>query len=203
MKYHKLIKGVFAVLKENMNAEEASVIAKESQKRFLELCEENRDEAEALKKHTVRRIYPVLALYETMLKHGIEKEKAAFYIREYFLRYCAKVVPHMQRIISLFGLAKRMPSVFMKVSAKSFPPEAGFEYEFPQRQQNEARFNIVSCPYMKTCQKYGYTELCTIFCDTDDASYGNMHKDLKWGRTKTIGRGDDCCNFLLEYRKDQ
>ncbi|MBQ6608822.1 MAG: L-2-amino-thiazoline-4-carboxylic acid hydrolase [Oscillospiraceae bacterium] len=38
------------------------------------------------------------------------------------------------------------------------------------------------------------------FCDADDICYGNMHPKLIWGRTKTIGRGDECCNFLLQYR---
>ena len=27
-----------------------------------------------------------------------------------------------------------------------------------------------------------------------------IEKRFPWGRTKTIGRGDECCIFLLEYR---
>ncbi len=30
--------------------------------------------------------------------------------------------------------------------------------------------------------------------------YGNLHPQLIWGRTTTIGRGGACCNFLLQYR---
>ena len=41
--------------------------------------------------------------------------------------------------------------------------------------------------------------ITTAFCDGDDAGYGNLHPRLIWGRTKTIGRGDECCNFLLQY----
>ena len=37
--------------------------------------------------------------------------------------------------------------------------------------------------------------------DGDDAGYGNLHPKLIWGRTKTIGRGGDCCDFLLEYKE--
>lgn len=32
---------------------------------------------------------------------------------------------------------------------------------------------------------------------TMKADYGNMHPKLKWGRTKTLGRGNDCCDFKL------
>ena len=42
-------------------------------------------------------------------------------------------------------------------------------------------------------------EITRAFCDGDDAGYGHLHPKLIWGRTKTIGRGGDCCDFLLEY----
>ena len=29
----------------------------------------------------------------------------------------------------------------------------------------------------------------------------NLHPRLIWGRTKTIGRGDDCCDFMLKYKE--
>lgn len=201
VKYQKIINGVYEILKEDFSATTAEDMAKQAQERFLELCEENKNDVRELKKHTFGRIYPSIAIYETLLDRGMGKEEAASYIREFFLRYCAKTVPHLKRIIALPGMAKKIPDLFMKIGISAFPIEAGFEYEFPPKKKNEARFNIVSCPYMKTCQKYGHPELCTVFCDSDDVAYGDMHKDLKWGRTKTIGRGNDCCNFLLEYTK--
>ena len=96
-------------------------------------------------------------------------------------------------------LAKRIPKLFMKISLKSFGTNAGFEYAFPESSGNEARFNIVRCPYYETCKRYGCPEITTAFCDGDDAGYGNLHPRLIWWRTKTIGRGDECCNFLLQY----
>ena len=43
-------------------------------------------------------------------------------------------------------------------------------------------------------------ELCHCFCDSDDVSYDNLHPKLLWHRTKTLGRGNDCCNFCLKIR---
>lgn len=140
------------------------------------------------------------AVYEAFQAEGVGPEKAAWYIREYFQCFSAKTVPHLQRIIKVVGLARKIPKLFMKISVKSFGTDAGFEYEFPESHGNEARFNIVHCPYYETCNRYGCPEITTAFCDGDDAGYGNLHPNLIWGRTKTIGRGDECCNFLLKYR---
>ena len=58
-----------------------------------------------------------------------------------------------------------------------------------------------------TAAKNGATiaaeEITRAFCDGDDAGYGNLHPKLIWGRTKTIGRGGDRCDFLLEYKKEE
>ena len=126
-------------------------------------------------------------------------DEAAWYIREYFQHFAASYVPHLQRAIRMFGIAKRIPALFMRISVKSFGTDAGFEYEFPESSGNEARFNIVHCPYYETCKRYGCPEITHVFCDGDDAGYGNLHPKLIWGRTKTIGRGGDCCDFLLKH----
>jgi hypothetical protein len=196
----RLIKTACAIAAEEIGKQKADRIAEAAQKRYEELLAENADDSKALKAHTFKRIYPSIAVYEAFQAEGVGPEKAAWYIREYFQRFSAKTVPHLQRIIKVVGLARKIPKLFMKISVKSFGTDAGFEYEFPESHGNEARFNIVHCPYYETCNRYGCPEITTAFCDGDDAGYGNLHPNLIWGRTKTIGRGDECCNFLLKYR---
>lgn len=91
----------------------------------------------------------------------------------------------------------------LNISLKLFGSDAGVEYAFPQTQENEARFNIVSCPYYETCKRYGCTRIVRAFCAGDDAGCSHLHPDLFWGRTKTIGRGADCCDFVPAYRKNK
>ncbi|MGX8686673.1 MAG: L-2-amino-thiazoline-4-carboxylic acid hydrolase [bacterium] len=197
-----LIKKTCAIAAEEIGEYRAGKIAEAAQKRYEKMLAENADDSKALRAHTFRRIYPSIAVYEAFQEEGVESEKAAWYIREYFQRFSAKTVPHLQRVIKVFGLARKIPKLFMKISETSFGADAGFEYEFPESHGNEARFNIVHCPYYETCRRYGCPEITTAFCDGDDAGYGNMHPKLIWGRTKTIGRGDDCCNFLLQYKEE-
>ena len=61
---------------------------------------------------------------------------------------------------------------------------------------------MTKCPYLDLCNQLGYSQLAPIFCATDDACYGNMHKYLKWKRTKTMARGGDFCDFDLKIEKD-
>lgn len=44
-------------------------------------------------------------------------------------------------------------------------------------------------------------ELCRCFCDSDDITYDGLHPKLLWHRTKTLGRGNDCCDFGLMIQK--
>lgn len=198
---NRLIRTTCAIAAEDIGRERARRIAATAQKRYEALCVENASDSKALCAHTFRRIYPGIAVYETLRAEGVEPEKAAWTIREYFQRFSAKTVPHLQRTIRVLGLAKRIPGWFMKISLHSFGMDAGFVYAFPETHGNEARFNIVRCPYYEACKRYGCPEITRCFCDGDDAGYGSLHPKLLWGRTKTIGRGGDCCDFLLKYEE--
>lgn len=198
---NRLIRTTCAIAAEDIGRECARRIAATAQKRYEALCVENASDSRALRTHTFRRIYPGIAVYETLRAEGIKPEKAAWTIREYFQRFSAKTVPHLQRAIRVLGLAKRIPGWFMKISLHSFGTDAGFVYAFPETHGNEARFNIVRCPYYEACKRYGCPEITRCFCDGDDAGYGSLHPKLLWGRTKTIGRGCDCCDFLLKYKE--
>lgn len=57
---------------------------------------------------------------------------------------------------------------------------------------------MTKCPYHDACVRYGCLELCRCFCDSDDITYDGMHPKLLWRRTKTLGRGEDCCDFCLK-----
>ena len=201
MRIHRLIKTTCNIAAADIGKQKAGRIAEAAQKRYEELCSENASDPKALRMHTYKRIYPGIAVYKAMRATGISQEKAVWYIREYFQQFAKRLEPYIQCNLKIPGLAKRLPAIFMKISQKAFGTDAGFLYEFPKRQDNEMRANMVRCPYYETCKRYGCPEITVAYCDSDDATYGNMHPNLIWGRTKTIGHGADCCDFSLEYRQ--
>ena len=202
MRVQRLIKETCKIVSEDVGEVKAAQIARSAQKRYEALRAENSSDSKELRSHSYKRIYPGIAVYEAMRSEGISQEKAVWYIREYFQRIAAKRVPFFQRAIKTFGLARKFPYLFMAGIKKSCQPNAGFVYELPESHDNEARINIVRCPYFEICKRYGCPEITSAYCDSDDAGYGNLHPNLIWGRTKTIGHGGDCCDFLLEYKEE-
>lgn len=202
MRVQRLIKETCKIVSEDVGKVKAAQIARSAQKRYEALRAENSSDSKELRSHSYKRIYPGIAVYEAMRAEDISQEKAAWYIREYFQRLAAKRVPFFQRAIKTFGLARKFPHLFVVGVKKSCQPNAGFVYELPESHDNEARINIVRCPYFEICKRYGCPEITSAYCDSDDAGYGNLHPNLIWGRTKTIGHGGDCCDFLLEYKEE-
>ena len=201
MRVQRLIKETCRIVSEDVGKVKAAQIARSAQKRYEALRAENSSDSKELRSHSYKRIYPGIAVYEAMRAEDISQEKAVWYIREYFQRLAAKRVPFFQRAIKTFGLARKFPYLFVAGVKKSCQPNAGFVYELPESHYNEARINIVRCPYFEICKRYGCPEITSAYCDSDDAGYGNLHPNLIWGRTKTIGHGGDCCDFLLEYKE--
>ena len=201
MRVQRLIKETCRIVSEDVGKVKAAQIARSAQKRYEALRAENSSDSKELRSHSYKRIYPGIAVYEAMRAEDISQEKAIWYIREYFQRLAAKRVPFFQRVIKTFRLARKFPYLFVAGVKKSCQPNAGFVYELPESHDNEARINIVRCPYFEICKRYGCPEITSAYCDSDDAGYGNLHPNLIWGRTKTIGHGGDCCDFLLEYEE--
>ena len=82
-------------------------------------------------------------------------------------------------------------------------PAAGFAATELQTSGGVWRIDMTKCPYHDASVHYGCPELCTCFCDSDDITYDHLHKRLYWHRTKTLGRGDDCCDFCLRIREEE
>ena len=53
---------------------------------------------------------------------------------------------------------------------------------------------ITKCLWHDACVKFECPELCALFCDVDDVTYGGLRK-IGFSRSKTLGYGGDCCDF--------
>ena len=104
-------------------------------------------------------------------------------------------------LLHIPGLYRLVPGVFVKSTRSVFGPAAGFDSKELQVGNGIWRVDMVKCPYHDTCVAYGCPELCCCFCDSDDISYTGLHPKLIWHRTKTLGRGDDRCDFCIKIMK--
>ena len=93
-----------------------------------------------------------------------------------------------------------MPGIFSEQTPKLFGVTAGFASRDIQTTGGVWRIDMTKCPYHDASVHYGCPELCHCFCDSDDITYDSLHPKLYWHRTKTLGRGGDCCDFCLKLR---
>lgn len=168
--------------------------------RFNALCAENSDEPEAVRKHTRSRIYPAIAVFESLVVAGVTREDSAQLILDFYRIRARKPAKAIQNLLKIPGLYKVVPKLFLVGVEKMFGPDAGFKAKHYETEKGCFRMDMLECPYMNICKKYGCPEIVPAFCASDDVAYGNMHPKLIWGRTKTLGCGDDCCDFKLTVK---
>ena len=99
------------------------------------------------------------------------------------------------------GLYKKVLGIFAAQTPKFFGNSAGFEANEIWTTSGVWRIDMTRCPYHDECVRCGCPELCHCFCDSDDITYDGLHPKLVWHRTKTLGRGDDCCDFCMKIIK--
>ena len=95
-----------------------------------------------------------------------------------------------------------VPTIFRKVANKSFNENAEFKKKDISVSKKIWRIDMIKCPYKDFMTKYNCPNLCQCFCDSDDTVYEGLHKNLIWERTKTLGRGNDCCDLCIKLKNN-
>ncbi len=179
----------FPSQKETLNAE--------FDKRLDKMRTENADVSEEKQFHLERQILPGIAAYET-LQTVMPKEEALNTVHRYVEKRAENMCGKLKGLLHIPCLYRIVPALFTKGMRKMFGEKAGFKSVERQTDGGVWRVDMLKCPYNDTCIQYGCPELCHCFCDSDDITYGHMHSKLIWQRTKTLGRGDDCCDFCVK-----
>jgi hypothetical protein len=74
-----------------------------------------------------------------------------------------------------------------------YPPE-GWRFEWVEDSDQCIAYDARECFYLNVLTFYGAPELTAHLCAIDDLLYGDL-RGISWERTKTLGRGDDRCDF--------
>lgn len=170
--------------------------------RFESLCLENPNESDALQAHTHEKIYPAIAFYDSVAEVTGNRESGLRILEKYYTTRCKKAAHGMQIILKIPGTYKLVPKLMAKMIGRFFGSDATFEAVHHPVVDGDCRVDMTYCPYHAACLKYGCPDLCHIFCNSDDITYGNLHPKLVWARTKTLGRNDDCCDFRMYIKDD-
>lgn len=167
--------------------------------RLAQLRRENADATPEKQQHLEGQILPGIAIYE-VLQTVMSKEQALQTVHGYVEQRAWKLKKIFRAVMHLPGFYKKVPGIFAEQTPKLFGTAAGFAAREIQTTGGVWRIDMTRCPYHDACVQYGCPELCPCFCDSDDITYDGLHPQLVWHRTKTLGRGNDCCDFCLKLR---
>lgn len=165
---------------------------------YQRLLLENKGMDASLKKHMNDAILPAVSFYRVLQSNGYSRKEAFQMIRKSVL----ETAKPMEQFLESFGKFPLFFPIFRrmcKLSTKTSYGGKGWSFLWKQNTPNKIEWECRSCVYFNQFCRYEMQELTTIFCESDDVVYGNI-KNARWGRTQTIGRGAEFCDFRF-YRE--
>lgn len=146
-------------------------------------------------KTLIQTILPRIALYKSLQAEGLSDDDVYKYMRKYMLEIVAakkhSSTAKMEIVPGFYAIYSR---VFLKIMQTTDLQESVQEYG-----KDYFNVTITKCLWHTACVENGCEELCRLFCDVDDVTYGGLRK-IGFTRSKTLGYGGDCCDFHM-FRK--
>lgn len=159
------------------------------------LIENTENKSENQMKKLTGTILPRIALYKTLLKEDVSQEDVYGYMRKYMIhKVAAKKHSSTAKMELVPGFYSIYSKIFLKIMRTTDLQES-------TQEQGTDYYNITitKCLWHTACVENGCEELCSLFCDVDDVTYGGLKK-IGFSRTKTLGYGGNCCDFHF-FRK--
>ena len=148
--------------------------------------------------HTDDFIFPAAAIYLALKKYA--PNEAYGIMKKTMKEKSEQSGRSLAKMARIPGFTRFFLSLWPPVSRKMFGEASGFKNVFYPTEKGCFRMDITQCPYHKYLNELGCPELNILFCDSDFYSYGNI-PGLKFTRTKTIGAGNELCDFKMELVK--
>jgi hypothetical protein len=145
--------------------------------------------------HTDGFIFPAAAIYFALKEYA--PDEAYDIMKTTMKKKSEQSGKSLAKMARIPGFTRFFLSLWPPVSRKMFGEASGFKNVFYPTPKGCFRMDITQCPYHKYLTELGCPELNVLFCDNDVYSYGNI-PGLKFTRTKTIGAGDELCDFKME-----
>ena len=146
-------------------------------------------------KTLIQTILPRIALYKSLQAEGLSEDDVYKYMRKYMLEIvAAKKHSSTAKMEIVPGFYAIYSKVFLKIMQTTDLQESVQEHG-----KDHFNVTITKCLWHTACVENGCEELCRLFCDVDDVTYGGLKK-IGFTRTETLGYGGDCCDFHM-FRK--
>lgn len=156
------------------------------------------DLPKGVKLHTDSFIFPAAAIYLAMRE--IDPDQAFAVMTKVMKERSEKIGGKLAGFTKLPGARRLFMNIWDPMCRNMFGEKSGFQNVFYPKEKDVYRMDITACPYHKYLTELGCPEINRLFCENDVYTYGSL-PGIRFIRTKTIGQGDELCNFRLELEK--
>ena len=188
-------KQIKAFLIEEFGKDRGNLLFDRQENTLNKLIENTENKTKNQMKTLTHTILPRVALYKALSEGDLEKEDVYKYMRKYMMdKVAEKKHASTAKMEKVPGFYFIYSSVFLKIMRTTDLQES-----VQSHGKDYYDVTITKCLWHTACVENGCEELCSLFCDVDDVTYGGLKK-IGFTRTKTFGYGGDCCDFHF-YKK--
>ena len=196
-KQSKIITQMDKYISSRFQEEQLTAILDDFHNELHSLIQSHQDHNSKVREHTFLKIYPAVSLYHALQHNGLTQQQAWDIVADYFYGTARDYADSMKKMMKIPGAYKLMPLMWKIVTRFQFGIQAGFRFTFYPVGNRRVKFDMTQCTYCRYFKEEGCPELISIFCHMDDIQNGDLHPKLLWNRKKTMGGGDDLCDFDL------
>ena len=188
-------KQIKAFLAESFGDDRGEKLFEMQDKALGDIIGNTKGKTENQMKTLIQTILPRIALYKSLQAEGLSEDDVYKYMRKYMLEIvAAKKHSSTAKMEIVPGFYAIYSKVFLKIMQTTDLQESVQEHG-----KDYFKVTITKCLWHTACVENGCEELCRLFCDVDDVTYGGLKK-IGFTRTKTLGYGGECCDFHM-FRK--
>ncbi len=191
----KQMKQIRAFLIASLGEEQGSKLAEQADAKLADILAATTGKSPNQMKTLTQTILPRIALYQTLQMGGMTQAETMTLMRRYMLDVvAAKKHASTAKMERVPGFYRIYSSIFLKIMKTT-----DLQQSTQHREKDSYDITITKCLWHTACVENGCEELCRLFCDVDDVTYGGLRK-IGFSRTQTLGYGGTCCDFHF-YRK--
>lgn len=180
---------------EEFGKEKGTVVFEKQNEVLKELITNTKNKSKNQMKTLTNTILPRIALYKVLQKEDLPKDEVTNYMRKYMIE---KIAQKKHSSTAKMEIVPGFYSIYSKVFLKIMRTT---DLQKSKQKCGKGFFDVTikKCLWHTACIENDCPELCRLFCDVDNVTYGGLKK-IGFIRTQTLGYDGKCCDFHF-YKK--
>lgn len=180
---------------EEFGKEKGTVVFEKQNEVLKELITNTKNKSKNQMKTLTNTILPRIALYKVLQKEDLPKDEVTNYMRKYMIE---KIAQKKHSSTAKMEIVPGFYSIYSKVFLKIMRTT---DLQKSEQKCGKGFFDVTikKSLWHTACIENDCPELCRLFCDVDNVTYGGLKK-IGFTRTQTLGYDGECCDFHF-YKK--